>query len=165
MKTCNRLGTAIVVAAALSAMGARGGARADTIYTYTGIDYTYPDPPYTISEFVTGTIVLATALGDGIGPTTITSPNLVSFSFSDGLQTISNTTNDFAFNYPSFTDFETNNLGDIVNWNIALGSPVMVTFKPSMTPSILRSGTRGFTPCEGEELHMPGITTALGFGR
>jgi len=74
----------IVVAAALSATGAVG-ASADTIYTYTGMPFTSALSPYTTSDYVSGWIDLAAPLSAG-RPLTGIVP--VSFSFSDGLQTI-----------------------------------------------------------------------------
>ena len=62
-------------------------ASADTIYTYTGNDFTSNSGSFTDADKVTGTIDLATALGDNSGSVEI-SP--VSYSFSDGVQTLTN---------------------------------------------------------------------------
>src|SRR5664280_1104768 len=83
-------------------------ANADTIYTYTGYDFTTADAPYTTTDKVTGTIDLAVALVDDFGPGAI-SP--VSFSFSDGVQTLTNSNSAIAANV-----FETNSAGTIVQW-------------------------------------------------
>ncbi|HEY1934122.1 MAG TPA: PEP-CTERM sorting domain-containing protein [Acetobacteraceae bacterium] len=62
-------------------------ANADEILTYTGGDFTDVSGPYSTSDSVSGTIVLATPLGDSF--TGYVTP--VSFSFSDGVQTDANT--------------------------------------------------------------------------
>jgi hypothetical protein len=90
MTTNKPLGLSIVVAAALSVMGsASSPARADTIYTYTGQDFTYADGTYSTADSVTGYIDLATALGDNFSLAPVT---YSSFSFTDGVQTITNAT-------------------------------------------------------------------------
>jgi len=81
-------GLAVVVAAALSAMGA-ASAHADTIYTYTGTDFTTVTGSYTTSDSVSGMIDLAAPLGDNA---LFGSVIPVSFSFSDGVQKITNLT-------------------------------------------------------------------------
>jgi hypothetical protein len=59
----NRLGTAIVFAAALSAM-LPASSSADVIYTYTGNDFTTVSAPYTTTDSVTGYFDLTAALGN-----------------------------------------------------------------------------------------------------
>jgi hypothetical protein len=100
---------AILIAAtvSLSALGA-ASASASTVYTYTGNDFTSVTGSYTTTDMVTGRIDLATALGDNFGPGAI-SP--VSFSFSDGVQTLTNTNSTISSNV-----FETNSAGTIVQW-------------------------------------------------
>jgi hypothetical protein len=116
MKTFNRLGLAIVCAAALSAM-LPASSRADTIYTYTGNGFTSAISPYTLTDSVSGWIDLSAPLGNSVGPLTITP---VAFSFSDGVQTI---TNNDVISPPSFFDgIITNSSGDIVAWDILVQS-------------------------------------------
>jgi hypothetical protein len=64
-------------------------AEADTIYTYTGMTFGSVSGAYTKNDRITGSFDLATPLGNNI-PDHVISP--VSFSFSDGVQTITNTT-------------------------------------------------------------------------
>ncbi|HEY2229969.1 MAG TPA: hypothetical protein VGI22_19955 [Xanthobacteraceae bacterium] len=127
MKTFNRLGLAIVCAAALSAMVA-ASARADTIYTYTGNDFNFigNDPlssfPFSTSDFVSGTIDLRNPIGDNAVNVTLSLNSLIfpgSFSFSNGVQ---------SFNYPNqisilvfnFTNISTDSAGVITSWNILM---------------------------------------------
>jgi hypothetical protein len=84
MRHYNQLGLSIVVAAGLSTLGALQST-ADTIYTYTGAHFTHVISPYTTNDFVSGSFDLATPLGNNFPLATI-SP--MSFSFSDGVQTI-----------------------------------------------------------------------------
>ncbi|MGD0420377.1 MAG: VPLPA-CTERM sorting domain-containing protein [Xanthobacteraceae bacterium] len=94
-------------------------ASADTIYTYMGNDFTSISGSYTSTEMVTGTIDLATALGDnfGLGPI---SP--VSYSFSDGQQTLTNTNS-----YISNNLFETDSAGTIDQWLWGVFNPLLYT--------------------------------------
>src|SRR5262249_17988606 len=78
----------IVVAAGLSALGA-AQSTADTIYTYTGNPFTGAVSPYTTNDFISRTFYLATSLGNNFPLPTIPP---ISFSFSDVVQMIMNTT-------------------------------------------------------------------------
>ena len=71
-------------------------AQADVIYTYTGNHFTTvlnnnpaPAPQYTTTDSVSGNFTLPTALGDDLPLTTI---DPTSFSFTDGVQTLTNST-------------------------------------------------------------------------
>jgi hypothetical protein len=113
VKTFNRLGLAIVCAAALSAIGAVSS-MADTIYTYTGMDFTTVSGSYTTSDYVSGIIDLANPIGaDAFGVTL--SP--VSFSFTDGVQTLTNLSSLVS---ASFIDFSTNASGIPTAWEVHL---------------------------------------------
>ena len=92
-------------------------ARADVTYTYTGNDFTSATFPYTTSDSVTGSITLTSALADNIS-SFINQPaaSIVSFSFSDGQQTITNANATL-----SQFDFETNSSGDITYWQLVVG--------------------------------------------
>jgi PEP-CTERM motif len=88
---------------------------ADTVYTYTGNDFTQAFAPYTTSESVTGSFTVADPIGPNLayGPITVES-----FSFSDGLDIFTNATplaqEDFYFS--------TDAAGNFTNWSIFLQS-------------------------------------------
>jgi hypothetical protein len=115
-------------------------ASADTIYTYTGNDFTSATGPYTTTDKVTGTMDLATALGDNFGPGEIFP---VSFSFSDGVQTFSNVTPGIM---ADFTNFSTNASGTIVSWSVNI-------INQTATNEIFTSNVGGVSTDEG--LHEP----------
>jgi hypothetical protein len=86
-------------------------AHADSVYTYTGQDFTsVVGPLFTTSDFVSGSFTTATPLADDLDNATI---SLTSFSFNDGVDTISNT-NGFADDFL----ISTNASGAIVEWGI-----------------------------------------------
>ena len=89
-------------------------ASADTIYTYTGNDFTSNSGSFTDADKVTGTIDLATALGDNSGSVEI-SP--VSYSFSDGVQTLTNSNSSLS-GY-----LATNAVGTPVMWDLLIQLP------------------------------------------
>jgi hypothetical protein len=90
------------------------GAWADTFtYTYTGNDFTLVQGPYTTSDSVMGTIVLSAPLPANLSSFTDETALLISYSFSDGVQTLTNLNShaaDFAF--------QTSPLGAITLWDI-----------------------------------------------
>ena len=81
----NRLGTAIVFAAALSAV-LPASSNADVIYTYPGnvFDPTTVAAPYNITDKVTGYLDLLVALPNSLD----TNVTPVAFSFTDDVSTI-----------------------------------------------------------------------------
>jgi hypothetical protein len=103
------ISSALAVLFAMDAVSAR----ADVVYSYTGVAFTTVSGSYTTSMKVTGSIDLTSALGANFGPATVT-PN--SFSFSDGLQTITNTTPSVS----SFFVLQTGFFGNINFWQIVL---------------------------------------------
>lgn len=82
-------------------------------YTYTGNDFQSASAPYTTSDFVSGYFTLPTALGDNLTDDSITP---ASYSFSDGVQTISSSSppTDVTF------DVSTDASGNINGWFINL---------------------------------------------
>ena len=99
-------------------------ARAVTVYTYTGnnfplsniLDGSFPSGTYTPSMNVTGSFTLQNALAANLpGGTFVTTPELISFSFFDGRNSITNlnaTSSSFIIG--------TNGLGNINSWAISL---------------------------------------------
>jgi len=109
--------------AALCAVAA-SPARASVTYTYTGSDFTTfnlinaassPSIPYTTADYVSGTIVFNSALAANLNSAT---ENPVSFNFTDGINTITNTS-------PSLTaifSFSTDTNQNIISWVVDLNS-------------------------------------------
>ena len=106
----------------LIAAGA-GPALADVYtYTYTGQDYQYARGAYTTSERVTGSVTLASPLpanlsfisGNLIYPVAV---SVLSFSFSDGLQTITDASPGL---YTTIFEFATDAAGAPDEWQIVL---------------------------------------------
>jgi hypothetical protein len=89
--------------------------KASTItYTYTGNDFTFAISPYTTSNSVTGSFTTSVPLADDLSLATITP---ISYSFTDGVQTITNLTPQLL---TTFTDISTDANGNITQWKIAL---------------------------------------------
>jgi PEP-CTERM motif-containing protein len=102
--------------AALLVLGAAPAARADTVYTYTGTDFTSFDSTGLLPAGVvslSGSVTLTTALGDNFSG--FVSPS--AFSFSDGATTI--TQANLSLPYDTFY-FVTDSSGAITNWDVEL---------------------------------------------
>jgi hypothetical protein len=123
MKMSKQPGLTIVVAAALSAMGA-ASTRADTIYTYTGSEFTSASTPLTTSDFVTVTLDYLTPLPSNLSSLTPETP--LSFSVTDGIaaDTITNTTPGYS---GQFT-FITGASGPPIYWNIVVSATINLSF-------------------------------------
>jgi hypothetical protein len=103
-------------------------ALADTVYTYTGnpftsdgnpLLYSFSYPPFTPSDSVTGSFTLASPLEANLpilGPDGFTSVTPTSFSFTDGVNTLSNTD---SFEYLTL-DVGTDGTGAINQWIVSL---------------------------------------------
>jgi hypothetical protein len=112
----------------LDAVLTMSSASAATYYTYTYIGPYFPSAfvsaPYTTSDNVTGSVTLTQPLGDSFsGPI---SSILYSFSFSDGVQTITSSTPG-VYLFPGEDNFTTGLTGTITTWafemNIAGPAP------------------------------------------
>jgi hypothetical protein len=84
-------------------------AHADTVYNYVGPDFQYFDGPYTATDNVTGSFTVANPIPPGYSGLVYTS----SFSFNDGVQTITNANAHFV-NFNITTDAN----GDIIYYAI-----------------------------------------------
>lgn len=125
-----------------------GNARADVVYTYTGNDFTTFYAPYTGSDYVTLSITLSTPLPPNFVFQLVTP---LSFTASDGVQTITNT--DAA---AAPIALSTNSLGAITEWGIAIYGPAYAGV--ILTNSYPGDYTdRGSNPVgNGENLNDPG---------
>src|ERR1700722_6983711 len=92
-------------------------------YTYTGNDFTSGgvEPPYTVSDRITGSFTLSAPLGDSFSG--LVTP--ISFSFTDGQQTItnSNITHPYGSSF-EYIDINTSSSGAILGWSIDLNGPL-----------------------------------------
>jgi hypothetical protein len=90
-------------------------------YTYTGNDFTTATgPDLTTSDSVTGSFTVASPLGDNLNGANIAGSAL-SYSFSDGPDTITNTTPNIGLCFCSPTiDIWTDASGNINNWDVSL---------------------------------------------
>jgi len=83
-------------------------------YTYTGTPFTSVTGPYTTSDKVTGSVELMSPLGPNMSLTPVTP---LTFSFFDGVQTINNSSSNFAT-----ISFATGPTGAITGWLVELGT-------------------------------------------
>jgi hypothetical protein len=92
--------------------------RADAVYTYTGTPYTFVvGPTYTTSMFVSGSFTLSSALADNLAPQTVISSLVTAFTFTDGVQTFTESPDiNWAF------DIGTDASGNINSWFICAGT-------------------------------------------
>jgi hypothetical protein len=89
---------------------------ADTLtYDYTGLDFTNYNGAFTSADSVNGSFTLDAPLADDL--TTLTTIDPTSFSFSDGVNTISNTSFDLM---DDLFQVETDGSGNITAWSISL---------------------------------------------
>ncbi len=90
------------------------GARADTFtYTYTGNDFTSVTDPYTTSDKLMGTFELSAALPPNLVLFDDQSSLVLSFTMSDGVQTLTS-----AEAFSEHFTFATDSAGTIVLWDV-----------------------------------------------
>ena len=95
---------------------------ANTIYTYTGNPFSGPVSPYTTSDFISGSFTLITPIGANSSfNARFNTSNLVSYTFTDGVQTINdaNSQDGFAF-ISSNIVVGTDATGHIQSWGIGI---------------------------------------------
>jgi len=95
-------------------------AKADAIYSYVGNDFTSFSTPstFTTSDSVSGSFSLASPLAANLNDFTIS--NVLSFSFSDGPHTFTESTANLAA--AIFKGVSTDASGNIINWQIEIGT-------------------------------------------
>jgi len=84
-------------------------------YQYTGNPFTFARAPYTTSDFVSGMLTLAGPLAPNMSLTAVTP---TAFSFSDGVQTITNLTAT-----GTVIEFATGPTGAITGWDVGARTP------------------------------------------
>lgn len=118
----------------IAALVTSASAQASVIYTYTGSNFDSvsnvdsPADPFTTNDRVTGVVELAAPLAADL-PFGAVFP--VSFSFSDGVSTITNAT----VTTPPALLFATNSAGDITSWVVTL-----IQQDPLITRMIVTAG-------------------------
>ena len=85
-------------------------------YDYQGLGFDLVTPPYTTTDSVSGSFTVDLPTNLGISPLTDVIDYLDSFSFSDGVQTISSAGNIMIFGF----DIATDGTGAITDWFISL---------------------------------------------
>lgn len=86
-------------------------ARAAIIYTYVGNDFDHLNGSLYTNQHIVGSVTLASPLGQNFSFNPVA---LLSFSFTDGVQTISDSTPGVSI----AASFGTNNIGQITTWNV-----------------------------------------------
>jgi hypothetical protein len=102
-----------LLAIATTVLGAVS-AKANVTYEYTGLNFEGISGSCTTSDSVTGSVTFSAPLTDNLS---LASVIPASFSFSDGLQTLTNTNPNFTL---SLFQFSTDGTGQITGWNIEL---------------------------------------------
>ena len=109
-----------------------GGAQANTIYTYTGVNFDFASSPYTTAMSVSGSITLASPLAPNlVGHDLLAS--LASWSFSNGVQTYSSAVPPDDRQVIVSTDAN----GAIVDWSVWFGDPWVQSCGTRMDTSTL----------------------------
>ena len=128
------------------------GANATVTYTYTGNHYTYASGVFNYSDRITGSVVFATVLRGNLVNQTVAP---VTFSFSDGYDTITQAT---AVGV-TFEDFTTSVSGAITQWAVILndGYDGMQTLNNPVVSSAIYDASLVFLyNWEGSNLNSPG---------
>jgi|GEM_PF-1358493 len=132
-----------------------GASASAATYVYTGEDFNSVMTPYSASDSVTGSITLTSALADNI-TSFIQQPSatIVGFSFSDGLQTITN-----ANATGSAFAFKTDANGDITAWQVtafigAVSSDSIATVNAPGNLGVFDDGL--LSNAEGSNRNLPG---------
>jgi len=141
-----------LVAGAMLVSG--GTARADIIYTYTGQSFNsfYGNSNgLTTTNSITGYIDVATELGDNFDSFNNSNsvPVLLSWSLSDGVNTLSSALGDITSGNVACTgclNLETDASGDIISWDFYATNGSGLVMIASNTGEILNDGLGGSSP-------------------
>ena len=116
-------------------------------YVYTGNPFTNVSGPYTTSDRVTARVTLASPLPANMSLQIVTS---LAFSFSDGVQTLTNLT---PLASPSFS-FQTDASGNIFAWIVGVATAQAGIFTVNTADNVF---AKGFSDDgEGQILRTPG---------
>ena len=88
-------------------------ARADVIYDYTGHDFTTATGTYNMGDLVTGSFTLANPITADTGTSSFTP---LSFTFSDGVQTIDSA----SATYANFVQFDPDGTGGFTQFSVTV---------------------------------------------
>ena len=125
------------------------------IYSYTGSDFTtgagwsgLPQSPLTISDYVSMSLSLPSALADGQETLIGFDPSVMDFQFSDGVDNIDEDAAIIAGDARGlYIDLTTDATGDIINWQVEYATP-------GLTPqlSVCNQGTQTLLDQCGSQL-------------
>lgn len=122
-------------------------------YKYTGNQFTSATSPYTTSDSVSGMLTLATPLAPNTMNSIVTP---TSFSFFDGVQTITDTNaSDSVFL------FGTDPTGMITQWQIQVIDPLGEISTGRITGGVGDLGFQVGSGAEGSNTGMPGVWTTV----
>jgi hypothetical protein len=155
MRHYKQIGLSVLVASGLTALSA-AHSTADIIYIYTGNPFTTAVSPYTTNDFLSGSFDLATPLGNNV-PLTIITP--ISFSFSDGIHTISS----LSVQVPPHFNIQTDSNGIPSVWQIDLVNNVTPPPPFSFHTIHTQSEFIGSAPGDSASLGSPGTVDAIAF--
>lgn len=121
-------------------------------YTYTGADFTSVSGSYTTSDSVSGEFTLPAPLADNL--TVLTAITPTSFSFSDGVQTLTQANASAGF------DVATNSSGSITQWYILIQTTAGGALETIDYPSlIVEDDASSAAGSEGLSAFSPGTWT------
>ena len=129
-------------------------AKADTVYTYTGKPFTIVSAPYATTDFVSGTLTLATPLAPNLPLSDVT--GIDSLSLSDGVQTLS-----FAMSPPlESIKVSTDASGKITGWYVFLGLSATHYISTQDTPIITADAGSLSSTQQADNDMTPGVWTS-----
>jgi hypothetical protein len=153
-KLCLSILPALLLGAGIAGFGA-ATAEASVVYTYTGNDFTTVEPPYTVNDKVTGSFTTSTAIAPSV---TLDPISPIAFSFSDGVQTVTDATS----GQTSTLEISTDSSGNITEWFILLNFPGGQIFTGNSAITVTDAGTNFPTVSQAENFGSPGQWTMAG---